>query len=44
MEVGLVGDLGIQQYHEVEYADLYRPYGLEDPKSPSVTDVVGPNG
>ena len=42
--IGLVGDLGLIQYHEVEATDLYHLDGLCEPKILSVTNVEGPDG
>ena len=39
--VGFSGDLGLHQENEVKFTNLYCPYGLGDPKPPSILDVVG---
>ena len=44
MELGLAGDLVVRQDHEVEDANLYRPDGQGEPKTPSIVNVVGPDG
>ena len=42
--IGLVGDLGLRQDHEIKADDLHPLNGLCDPEPLSITDIEGPNG
>ena len=44
VEIFLTGDIGIGQYHDIKADELYRPNGLSVAQSPSVADVIGPEG
>ena len=42
--IGLVGDIGLRQDHEVESANIYHPDGLRDPEPLSIANVEVTNG
>ena len=42
--IRMVGNLGLNQDHQVESANLYHLDGVCEPKYPAITDVEGPKG